>query len=252
MTPAPRPLANGPVMALVQSIGEPSPRRNLVIVRAGDGSVHNRWGRDIADADRTWSLLVSFFGEDEAALQPPYEYIARHKGQKWPAVFELAESGELPPFDFVWCVDDDIDCDWSTVNRLFELVARHGLDLAQPALGEGSYVAHAVTRRRPDCLLRYTSFVEVMAPVFSRAAFETCAPPMPFAKSGWGLDFVWPKLLGYPRDRIAILDAVPVRHTRPVGSRYALHAAAAEMAAMMKRFGAQRRIGVYGELPVAP
>ena len=34
--------------------------------------------------------------------------------------------------------------------------------------------------------------------------------------SGWGLDFVWPKLLGCPH-RVGIVDRVAVTHTRPVG-----------------------------------
>jgi hypothetical protein len=33
--------------------------------------------------------------------------------------------------------------------------------------------------------------------------------------SGWGLDNLWPVLLPYPRDTLAIIDQVVLAHTRP-------------------------------------
>ena len=237
-------------MPLVERSASFTPRPNLVIVRAGDGSVHNRWTRDIAEEARSWNLLVSFFGQDEAALVPPFEMLARQQGQKWPAMHQLLASGELPAFELVWCVDDDIACRWSDINRLFDTVADYGLDLAQPALDADSYVSHAITMAKPGRVLRYTSFVEVMCPVFSRAAFERCAPPMAEALLGWGLDFVWASLLGNPTDRIGVIDSVPVRHTRPVGRHYRMDDAYAEMRAMMERYGAARLMTAYGAPPV--
>ncbi|HSC65029.1 MAG TPA: DUF707 domain-containing protein [Caldimonas sp.] len=70
----------------------------------------------------------------------------------------------------------------------------------------------------PPAQLRFTGFVEVMAPLFSREALRSCAPTLDESRSGWGLGWVLPTLceragLG----RIAIIDATPVRHTRPVG-----------------------------------
>ncbi len=233
-------------MPLVEFLGQPRSRPNLVIVRAGDGSAHNRWIRDLPAADRSWNLLVSFFGRNVDALRPPYEMLSRHPGPKWPAMAELYDSGELPPFDHVWCVDDDVECSWSDINRLFQLVADYDLDLAQPALDPDSYVSHRFLVASPDRVVRYTSFVEVMAPVFTREAFAVCNPPMREAVTGWGLDFVWPRLLGDPRDRIGVVHAVPVRHIRPVGSHYRQLDAEAEMTALMARYGVQWKIVNYG------
>ncbi len=57
-----------------------------------------------------------------------------------------------------------------------------------------------------------------MAPVFSRAALRLCAPTFAQSRSGWGLDWLWPRLCDEAGlGRIAIIDATPVRHTRPVG-----------------------------------
>ncbi len=36
--------------------------------------------------------------------------------------------------------------------------------------------------------------------------------------TAWGLDLIWPHLLGLPRAKIAIIDETPVTHTRKQGT----------------------------------
>ena len=64
---------------------------------------------------------------------------------------------------------------------------------------------------------RRTGFVEIMVPGFSRPALQQLLPTLDESETGWGwgLDSLWPKLLGY-RD-LGIIDGVPVLHTRAVG-----------------------------------
>jgi hypothetical protein len=59
--------------------------------------------------------------------------------------------------------------------------------------------------------------VEIMIPGFSRSALERLLPTLDESETGWGwgLDSVWPKLLGY--EDVGIIDGTPVLHTRPVG-----------------------------------
>jgi hypothetical protein len=96
-------------------------------------------------------------------------------------------------------------------------VAEYDLDLAQPALGDGSYIAIDITAQRPHMRLRYTTFVEIMAPCFSRRALQLCAPYLGETTSSWGINWLFPRLLGYPQRGIAIVDETPVIHTRPAG-----------------------------------
>jgi hypothetical protein len=65
-------------------------------------------------------------------------------------------------------------------------------------------------------LLRYTNFVEIMAPLMSMQALRHLMPTLDNddIKSAWGLDFVWPYLLNN-RD-VAVIDKTPMTHTRPV------------------------------------
>jgi hypothetical protein len=123
--------------------------------------------------------------------------------------------GRLDNYDWIWLPDDDIATDCSTLNRFFSIVQANGFDLAQPALTQDSHIAHDITRQRAEFRWRYTSFVEIMCPCFSKRAFKLCRPHLGATVSSWGIDLVFPKLLGYPRRGIAIVDETPVRHTRP-------------------------------------
>ncbi len=195
-------------------------RPYLVIVRTGNNSLHRAWTKNLPpDTDRTWDLLLSHHADGEQDC-PDADIVVRQKAFKHPACHRLYQ--DLPwlhDYRAVWLCDDDIATDWANVNRMFAVMEEFGLDLAQPALSPDSCVSHALTVAQPEFLLRYTSFVEAMAPVFSARAIRTCLPSFPQNISGWGLDCVWPHLLGQPRNTIAVLDAAPVRHTRPVGEK---------------------------------
>ncbi|MBK1869535.1 DUF707 domain-containing protein [Aestuariivirga sp. YIM B02566] len=198
-----------------------SERRVLVIVRAGDESLHPQWLVQPPSQKRNWDLHISYFGD----LRRPYRHRASditlsfEKGTKAIGTAECLEKlgSRIDHYDWFWLPDDDLSVDLPTINRFFEIVAQYDLDLAQPALDEGSYISHQITVRRPHMRLRYTSFVEVMAACFSRKALDLCAPYFGATASSWGQDLLFPKLLGYPERGIAVIDESPVVHTRPVG-----------------------------------
>ena len=58
-------------------------RRNLVIVRAGDSSLHPRW---LAGANRNWDLLVNYFGDDPLLHRRDDVIRLDSKGPKYPAL----------------------------------------------------------------------------------------------------------------------------------------------------------------------
>ncbi|WP_330185735.1 DUF707 domain-containing protein [Nocardia sp. NBC_01503] len=192
-------------------------RRNLVILRAGDSSLHERW---LAGPQRrTWDLVVSYFGDDPQRYRGGDITRLDRKGPKWPALHhvltvDLAEV--IDRYDYIWLPDDDLATDTGTINDLFEFAARYRLSLAQPALTEDSYFTHEITLVDRRFELRYTNFVEIMAPCFSREFLARCLPTFDRSQTGWGLDFHWPRFAP-DTSEVAIVDAVTVRHTRPVG-----------------------------------
>lgn len=198
------------------SAGGASPR-NLVVVRAGDRSLHPQW---VAGAAREFDLCVSYYGAEPDRYRGDTPLWEARKGPKWPCIGELlqARPALLEAYDTFWFPDDDLAVDTTTINRMFALFRGFGLALAQPALTPQSYHGHPMLLQRPGHVLRRTGFVEVMAPIFDRPALQACLPSFGHSRSGWGLDFVWPRLVGPARrEAIAILDATPVWHTRPLG-----------------------------------
>jgi hypothetical protein len=63
--------------------------------------------------------------------------------------------------------------------------------------------------------------VEIMVPLVSRAILKKTLPMIERTRSGFGMDFVWPKMAaeisGEATRSSAVIDSVSVRHTRPVG-----------------------------------
>src|SRR5262249_34571273 len=82
--------------------------------------------------------------------------------------------------------------------------------LAQPAISAGE-VSYKTLRKRPHTLLRYSPFVELMCPLFTRQAFSLAAATFPASRSVFGLDWVWPRF--FEPHEISIIHGVGVVHT---------------------------------------
>jgi len=192
-------------------------RKNLVILRAGDASLHRGW---IAEPNRDFDLFISYYGKQADLHKDDAEYYEMRRGPKWSCIGDLlAEHASLiDQYDAFWFPDDDLAATTETLNRMFGLFHGFGLALAQPALTADSYYSWDTLLQKPRYVLRHVAFVEVMAPLFERGALRACLQTFSESRSGWGLDWVWPQLVGKGRrDAIAILDATPVKHTRPLG-----------------------------------
>lgn len=203
--------------------------RPLVIVRCGKGSLHRNWLRP----GKRWSLAVSSFYSEKPADYPEADYFHFYKGGKWDgiAAFVKAHPEVLSNFDTFWLPDDDIDATPDQIDRLFAEFHAFHLELAQPSLTRGSFYHFPITLACRGSRMRFTNFVEIMVPVLSRSVFQAMLPLFQISKSGFGFDLIWSRITSDPKTKCAILDAVSVRHTRPVGSVLAKEIAKAGSAA---------------------
>lgn len=190
-----------------------SARQNLIISPIGDSSVHRSWLSH--PAARTFDLLLIYYGAQGDFGRSDCDHYLRQKGFKYELLAHaLAELPDvLAGYRNIWCPDNDIAADTAGVNRLFELFDQYQLQLAQPAIAGGD-VSYKTLRQRPGVILRYTPYVEVMCPIFTHAALLRVAPTFTENRSGWGLDWIWPRWFA-PHER-AIIDAVGVNHTGPL------------------------------------
>jgi len=196
-------------------------RRVLVILRTGDQSLHPEWFTNARPESRNWDFHISYFGDLRRPFRNRYPDVTLsfEKGTKSEGTALCLEKlgNRVDEYDWIWLPDDDLLADLATLNRFFEIVAEYDLDLAQPALGAGSFIAYRITAQRPHMRLRFTTFVEIMAPCFSRRALRLCAPYLNATVSSWGISWMFPKLLDYSKRGIAIVDETPVIHTRRPG-----------------------------------
>ena len=194
---------------------ETQPQRYLALFRAGPDSLHPKvvsgW------EDQNFHYAVSWFGAEppseefvagaqfvDLAPQPSKTLGLEHTlATHWPVISE---------YDFVWLPDDDLMMEPADLSEFFEACSTLQLDLAQPAVRQDSYVTHAVTAVHEGFQVRFTNFVEVMAPAFSRRLLAQVRPTLHGALTAWGLDHLWRHMA--PLGNIAIVDMAPVAHTR--------------------------------------
>jgi hypothetical protein len=193
-------------------------RRFLVMARAGNSSLHRKW---LQGGERNFDLYLSCYGDRPQEYAPDAEYLREKKSTKWPAWHGhlLVDRELVANYDAVWFPDDDLLIDAAGISKMFDLFVSFDLAMAQPAMGLDSYFSHPILLRDTGYVLRFTNFVEVMAPVFSREALAMLHPTFLESRTGWGLDYLWPCLLsqGGLGAKIAVIDAVSMTHTRPVG-----------------------------------
>ena len=123
-----------------------------------------------------------------------------------------------PPrgFDWLLIVDDDVELPRDFLDVFISLAEHHGFRLAQPAHAFASHAAWEVTRRRPGLTARRTRFVEIGPVTAIRADAFDALLPFPDLQMGWGLDAHWGALAAQRGWKVGVIDAVPVRHVRPV------------------------------------
>jgi hypothetical protein len=186
----------------------------LALFRAGPNSLHP--AATVRLAEQNFDYALSYFGDDE----PPAEgavFVHRQKGAKWPGLEQtlIAHWETIQQYRYIWLPDDDLLCDPDQVSRMFSISDDLQLELAQPALTRDSYFTHVITLQHPEFQVRFTNFVEIMAPLLSTDMLARIFHTMAGNISGYGLDSLWPRFT--KMGRVAILDDTPVKHTRPVG-----------------------------------
>ncbi len=187
----------------------------LALFRAGPSSLHPHAVQRLEQQNFDYAL--SWYGDAPPVHAQGAAFVHHVKGAKWPGLEAtlMAHWDQIQKYRYVWFPDDDLLCVPEQVSRFFTICEELRLELAQPALTPDSYFAHPVTLQHSAFQLRFTNFVEIMAPVLAIDLLSRVFHTLRNQISGFGLDALWPRFtrLG----RVAIIDDTPVRHTRPCG-----------------------------------
>lgn len=196
------------------------PRRPyLVFIRAGTHSLHPKLLTE--DFNRNWDCVVNWY----APPSPPQanegraDYYFGGEGEfmnklegfllLWKA---LTRDGVPWPYRYALILDDDIDFEPHDISYFFMLCDMHDTYLSQPGLRWFTHTTLNSLVRNPACMMHRVSFVECMAPCFSRKALEDLVATFTWTRSLWGVDWAWACLS--EDHALHVIDFTPIRHTR--------------------------------------
>lgn len=209
-------------------------KHNLVVVMAGDNSLH----REYAAAPRDFELCVVYYGSRQSVLdeyRQSADAVFAEQGMKIELVRRLfvermllTRAVELARYKFIFMPDDDIRFPngAASISTIFQFAEAVRADIFQPAVANEYYSpAWEPTRRIPGAFCHRVNIVETMMHGFSGEAFTRAYLPaihaMEFMKSGWGIEPITLRIgeAIFRRPlRTFVFDSLAAEHTRPVGS----------------------------------
>jgi hypothetical protein len=160
--------------------------------------------------DSTDFMLIAY--DDIVFVPGKNAQLTREPGYKWPLAIKYLHPDKVADYDYLAIWDDDIGIGTFSLDPFIDLMRFNGLLMAQPALRSPYWISHPIVGQQRGRVGRFTNFVEVMVPVFSREGWRRFYPFLTEENtSGWGYDYV-------PIEPRGIVDSMYVIHTRPVSS----------------------------------
>jgi hypothetical protein len=235
--------------------------RSLAVARAGNESTHETWS---SGRDGRFVLLAGSYANDPKKWRDGADFHHHEKGLKYPWFYSYLKANPwVFDFDAVWLVDDDIVTDADTVSDMFQIFLESNLWAGQPTLypaGPNSFPAFKSLVSQRGRLLRYFSYIEEQMPIFSGRVLRQIWETFSANHSGWGLRIMWKHILMAPMEKVAAIDATPMRHSRParVGPMYTEVLASlkvdpfADQEAIAKKYGDKGKIAQTGVVMLDP
>lgn len=196
--------------------------RNIVIAPCGNKSYlfNSSWLKE-KDA-RNFDLCLLFYHDqiNDAGRYGEADYFYHLRDFKYHMLHQLLTAIHpewLEQYDYFYFLDDDIEIETKDINEMFLLSRATKSAISQAALSKDSFCSWPMFKQKKNVFCRFVGQIEVMAPLFEREALKKCLPSFVGNRSSWGVDSVWPKILGYPEDRLVVFDQVVMKHTLPVG-----------------------------------
>ncbi|HVW60159.1 MAG TPA: hypothetical protein VHC48_09000 [Puia sp.] len=234
------------------------PSRNIIIAPCGNkASIFKEYWLRYKE-EREFELCLLFYHEqvNNPALYADVDHFFHLKGFKYHMIHRLLTEVRpewLQQYDHFYFLDDDIEIDTRQINQMFALSKAFGAYISCAALTRDSFCSWPFFKQEANSWCRFVGQIEVMAPLFSREALQKCLETFVANRSSWGMDSVWPKILGYPQDKFVVFDKVVMRHTQPVGKGELYQKIGVdpydEWAEIVARYGAKRQnYTEYGRL----
>ena len=193
-----------------------SDKKNLIIVRAGDNSLHEGW----LEGQRNWDIIVSCYGSLPHQWKRNDIMFLFYPGGKGDGLYDAFQQipGLLDKYDYIMMADDDFKMTADDINRTFDIMREHNLQIGQPSFSYESYMLYHAELHNPMFKIRFSNFVEAITVCLSANIWRQILPLYQNNPIGWYIDNYWARLTDDPARQIAFIDEVQITHARPCQS----------------------------------
>lgn len=179
---------------------------NLVFSSVGNYSFHKNWH----DKKVNFDLMLVNYSNSNPGFKNDADYYFEHKGSKFQNFHYVFNNYKdvLDKYEQFFIVDDDIKISSSGISALFDIHKKFNLSISQPAFSRRSKISHDITLVNPSYYMRYTNFIELTCPLFSKNSiykFMEIYNPKLF---GYGIDFWFLAVIKNNKNNIAIIDSI--------------------------------------------
>jgi hypothetical protein len=198
----------------VISINKKVRRKNLIFTSAGNNANINKWLTN--NKNRNYDIAISWYGSDREKknfLKNNSDIFMNRKDGKFPNFKYLYNRIKfIKNYEYVWITDDDINIESDKVNTMFNLIKQYKLLVLSPSFDSEGKISWKITKKYNNSFMRYTNFIEMTCPIFSREALKIIIPEFPEKLKGWGTDWYYMNLLDYKNnpEKFAIIDEISV------------------------------------------
>ena len=186
-------------------------RKNIVFTSAGDNTdFHINW----CGNNRNYDVYCVYYGDNMDnynKYKSVVDKIWQRKGSKFQNFYYVYSLSDniFSSYERFFILDDDIVMSTDDINKMFLLSEEYDLWICQPSFNNISKISHPITKYNPGNILRYTSFVEVNAPLFSKKALTKFMKKYDPILIGWGIDYLYIWANGDTiEDKYAVIDSI--------------------------------------------
>lgn len=187
--------------------------RNMVFTSAGDNTnFHELWCHTNIKSD--YDIFVVYYGNDNnnyETYKNNVQWIDKHKGSKFQNFYWFYQNHPeiLEQYDYFFILDDDIIFYTLDINQMFSIAREYELSICQPSFTKESKISHAITLQKESTILRYTNFVEVNTPLFTKEALVNAMNVMDSSLIEYGVDYLYIWANGIDKkNKYAIIDMI--------------------------------------------
>ena len=191
-------------------------RKYCVISVVGRNSCHPEW--IMGKKERNFDLHLLVYDMSYGLFYNDADYMSYKQGEKWELIYDYLMDNPkfLSNYEYFFFPDEDLKCDVYDIEHVFACMEEENIQIAQPSL-RNSYSLSTHVLRHPNSKLRYTNYVEPMAPCFSRNALNAILPTF---NSGEIDCFHWAEMIHENKTDMAIIDEVGIQRCRPMPLHY--------------------------------